>query len=164
MSKRILAALLIAILAFSLCACNPQQTHNENEVKISFVNNSGDDIYGIQIEYLVDRQRIGGISASADPDMTKPFGKNEKIYFGVPELFVAEGNSDIPFGMLVYIFLEDGHSVPIKFMWEWTAEYNTEYTFEVSGTEETTFSITKVGNNFDCTVTSWDDLPKELIE
>lgn len=164
MSKRILSVLLIAILTFTLCACNQQQTNSENEVKISFVNNSGDDIYAIQIEYLVDRQRIGVISASADPDMTKPLGKNEKIYFGVPELSVAEEDSDIPFGMLVYIFLEDGHSVPIKYMWEWTAEYKTEYTFEVSGAEETTFSITKVGNNFDCTVTSWDDLPKELIE
>lgn len=164
MSRRILSALLIAILSFSLCACNPQQASNENEVEITFVNNCGDDIYGIQIEYLVDRQRIGGISASVDPDMTKPFEKNDKIYFGAPELDMAEDNSDIPFGMLVYIFLEDGHSVPIKFMLEWTAEYNKEYVFTLSGSEKSGYTIARAGTDFACTMTSWGELPAELLE
>lgn len=163
MKRRMQLVLITVVLLFSLSACN-QQPSKDNEVTVSIVNNSKDEIYGIRIEYFVDRQWLGGILASADPDMTKPFEKSEKMYFGVPKLNENESSSDIPFGMLVYVYLEDSRNVPIQFMWEWSAEYNTEYTFEVSGTEETVFSLNKIGNGFECTVTSWDDLPKEFIE
>lgn len=164
MIKRIFAVLLSTIMIVSLCACVQKSADENKEVTVSFVNNSDDDVYAIQLEYLVDRQRIGGVSASADPNMTKPFEKGEKVYFGIPKLSAVSEKSCIQFGMLVYVFLEEVQSVPIKFMWEWTARYETEYTFELGGFEETTFTVNKVGNDFNCTVTPWDELPKELLE
>ena len=163
MRKRILAALLAAVLIFSLSACNQKETV-ANEITVSVVNQCDAEIYGVRIEYFVDRQWLGGILASADPDMTKPFDKGDKMYFGVPKLDVQESSSDVPFGMLVYVYLEDERSIPIRFFWEWSAEYDAEYAFEISGTEETGFSLERIGNGFEVQITSWDDLPEDFFE
>lgn len=164
MRSRLLVVLLTVILVISLCACSIQEPPDETEVGITFLNNSSDDIYCIQIEYLVNRMRIGGISASADPGMTMPLKKDEKVYFGVSEQFIEEYESNIPFGMLVYVFPEEGNSVPIKFLWEWSADFNTEYNFSISGSEENGYAVNREGDAFMCTVTPWDELPAELLE
>lgn len=163
--KRIGAILLLVAIMISSTACSsPKRNQPEKQVKISFVNEATDSVYGIQVEYLVDRVRIGGMEASNDSEMTKPFERNEKIYCGIPEKMVLEGAETIPFGMLVYVTVEDQRSVPVKFMWEWTAEYSKEYTFTLSGFQKSGYTITRTGSDFSCTMTSWDELPSELLE
>ena len=163
--KRICAILLLVAIMISSTACSsPKRNQPENQVKISFVNEATDSVYGIHIEYLVDRVRIGGMEASNNPEMTEPFERNEKIYCGIPEKMVLEGAETIPFGMLVYVTVEDQRSVPVKFMWEWTAEYNSEYIFILGGSEKEGYTISNLGSGFACTVTSWDELPAELLE
>ncbi len=156
--------LLVAIMILSSACSSSHRNLPENQVNISFVNEATDSVYGIQIEYLIDRVRIGGIGASRDSDMTVPFERNEKIYCGIPEKMVLEGAETIPFGMLVYVTVEDQHSVPVKFMCEWTAEYNSEYIFILGGSEKDGYTITRTGRDFSCTMTSWDELPSELLE
>lgn len=163
--KRISAIFLLVAIMISTSACSSlRRNQPENQVKISFVNEATDSVYGLQIEYLVDRVRIGGIGASRDSDMTVPFERSEKIYCGIPEEMVSEGAETIPFGMLVYVIVEDQRSVPVKFMWEWTAEYNSEYIFILGGSEKEGYTISNSGSGFACTVTSWDELPAELLE
>ncbi|MBO5015127.1 MAG: hypothetical protein J6C92_04865 [Bacteroidaceae bacterium] len=163
--KRISAILLLIAIMISTSSCSSlRRNQPENQVKISFVNEAADSVYGIQIEYLIDRVRIGGMEASNDPEMTEPFERNEKIYCGIPEKMVLEGAETIPFGLLVYVTVEDQRSVPLKFMWEWTAEYNSEYIFILGGSEKDGYTVSSSGSGFACTVTSWDKLPAELLE
>ncbi len=163
--KKICAIFLLVAIMISSSACSSSQRNQpENQVKISFVNEAADSVYGIQIEYLVDRVRIGGMEASNDPEMTEPFERNEKIYCGIPEKMILEGAETIPFGMLVYVTVEDQRSVPVKFMWEWTAEYNSEYIFMLGGSEKDGYTITRTGRDFSCTMTSWDELPSKFLE
>lgn len=163
--KRISAILLlVAIMILSSACSSSHRNLPENQVNISFVNEATDSVYGIQIEYLIDRVRIGGMEASYDPEKTHPFERNEKIYCGIPEKMVLEGAETIPFGMLAYVTVEDQRSVPVKFMWEWTAEYNSEYIFILGGSEQEGYTVASVGTDFACTVTSWDELPDELLE
>ena len=54
------------------------------------------------------------MEASNDPEMTEPFERNEKIYCGIPEMMVLEGDETLLFGMLVYITVEDQRLVPTK--------------------------------------------------
>ncbi len=163
--KRISAILLLVAIMILCSACSSSHRNlPENQVKISFVNEATDSVYGMHIEYLIDRVRIGGMEASNDPEMTQPFERNEKIYCGIPEKMVLEGAETIPFGMLVYITVEDQRSVPVKFMWEWTAEYNLEYIFILGGSEKEGYTISNSGSGFACTVSSWDELPDELLE
>ncbi len=96
--------------------------------------------------------------------MTKVFKHGDKIYCGVPEKIALEGADEVPFGLLVYVILEDQREVAVKFMWEWTAEYNKEYAFSLIGSEDKGYTITQIGKDFDCKVTPWESLLDEPLE
>ena len=66
--------------------------------------------------------------------------------------------------MLEYVYVEGQRAVSVRFLWEWTAAYNTEYVFSLGGSEEEWYSIVKNGGTFDCVVIPWSELPSENIE
>ena len=108
--KKTLCVLSIFLMLTSLFACsNKKGTEKTTDVVISL---ESDGVYGIVIEYSVDRTRLGGQMASCDPEMTKPLPKEEHtIKFaeqGFGEPYTLDSGK---FGILVVVVLENGEEV-----------------------------------------------------
>lgn len=153
----------IALLSMLLCitACNNKpQAEVTTDVVISL---ESDGVYGIVIEYSIDRTRLGGQIASCDPEMTKPLPKEEHtIKFaeqGFGELYTLDNGK---FGILVVVVLENGKEIPLQYLWEWDAVYGEKYHFTLTGNKENGFVFTRT-DDVDCTITPWDELPSDFL-
>ena len=159
--KKTLCVLSIFLMLTSLFACsNKKGTEKTTDVVISL---ESDGVYGIVIEYSVNRTRLGGQMASCDLEMTKPLPKEEHtIKFaeqGFGEPYTLDSGK---FGILVVVVLENGEEVPLQYLWEWDAVYGEQYHFTLSGDKEGGFILTP-SDDVDCTITPWDELPSDFI-
>ena len=159
--KKTLCILSIFLMLTSLFACsNTKGTEKTTDVVISL---ESEGVYGIVIEYSVDRTRLGGQMASCDPEMTKPLPKEEHtIKFaeqGFGEPYTLDSGK---FGILVVVVLENGKEVPLQYLWEWNAAYGEQYHFTLSGNKDNGFVLTP-SDDVDCTITPWDELPSDFL-
>ena len=158
--KRFISLALLLLMIISLYACGKQNTERTTDVVVSL---GSDGVYGIVIEYSVDRTRLGGQIASCDPEMTKPLPKEEHtIKFaeqGFGESYTLDSGK---FGILVVVVLENGEEIPLQYLWEWNAAYGEQYHFTLSGDKESGFVLTP-SDDVDCTITPWDELPSEFL-
>lgn len=159
--KKTLCILSIFLMLTSLFACsNAKGTEKTTDVVISL---ESEGVYGIVIEYSVDRTRLGGQMASRDPEMTKPLPKEEHtIKFaeqGFGEPYTLDSGK---FGILVVVVLENGEEVPLQYLWEWDAAYGEQYHFTLTGDKENGFVLT-ASDDVDCMITPWDELPSEFL-
>ena len=152
-------ALLSMLLCITACQTKPQ-TEVTTDVVISL---ESDGVYGIVIEYSVDRTRLGGQMASCDPEMTKPLPKEEHtIKFaeqGFGEPYTLDSGK---FGVLVVVVLENGEEIPLQYLWEWDAAYGEQYHFTLTGDKENGFVLT-ASDDVDCTITPWAELPSDFL-
>lgn len=159
--KSIISLPLLLLMIISLCACGTKkESERTTDVVISL---ESDGVYGIVIEYSIDRTRLGGQMASIDPEMTKPLPKEEHtIKFaeqGFGESYTLNSGK---FGILVAVVLEDGEEVPLQYLWEWNAAYGERYHFTLAGNKENGFILTP-SDDVDCMITPWDELPSEFL-
>lgn len=159
--KKIIAIWLVVILLISVSACSTkQQAEVTTDIVISL---ESEGVYGIVIEYSIDRTRLGGQMTSLDPEMTKPMPKEEHAI-----KFAEQGFSDPytlnsgKFGILVVVVLENGEEVPLQYLWEWDAAYGEKYHFTLSGNKEDGFTFASA-DDVGYTITPWDELPSEFL-
>ena len=107
--KRIVGLIVATVLILSMCGCSNKNTERTTDVVISL---ESDGVYGIVIEYSVDRTRLVGQMASCDPEMINPLPKEEHtIKFaeqGFGEPYTLDNGK---FGILVVVVLENGEEV-----------------------------------------------------
>ncbi len=159
--KKTVAILLFIIILMAVTACNTKpQAEVTTDIVISL---ESEGVYGIVIEYSIDRTRLGGQMASRDPEMTKPLPKEEHtIKFaeqGFGEPYTLDSGK---FGILVVVVLENGEEIPLQYLWEWDAAYGEQYHFTLTGDKENGFVLT-ASDDVDCTITPWDELPSDFL-
>ena len=158
--KRIVGLIVATVLILSMCGCSNKNTERTTDVVISL---ESDGVYGIVIEYSVDRTRLVGQMASCDPEMINPLPKEEHtIKFaeqGFGEPYTLDSGK---FGILIVVVLENGEEIPLQYLWEWNAAYGEQYHFTLSGDKESSFVLT-ASDDVDCTITPWDKLPSEFL-
>lgn len=158
--KGIIGLIVTAVLFLSVCGCGDKNTERTTDVVISL---ESDGVYGIVIEYSIDRTRLGGQMVSTDPEMSKPLPKVEHTIkfaeqgFGEPYTLDSE-----KFGILVFVVLETGEEIPLPYLWEWNAAYGEQYHFTLSGNNENRYTLTPT-DDIDYTTTPWDELPNEFL-
>lgn len=158
--KRIVGLLVATILIMSICGCSNKNMDRTTDVVISL---ESDGIYGIVIEYSVERTRLGGQMASCDPEMTKALPKEQHTIKFAEQGFGDPYTLDSgKFGILVVVVIENGEEIPLQYLWEWNAAYGEQYHFTLSGDKENGFVLTP-SNEVDCMITPWDELPNEFL-
>ena len=91
-------------------------------------------MYGIVIEYSVDRPSVCGQMASFDPEMKKPLPKEEHVIKFAEQGFGKPYTLDRgKFGILAVVVLENSEEIPLQYLWEWNAAYGKQYHFTLSG-------------------------------
>lgn len=129
------------------------------------VSIESDGIYGLLFEYSVDRTRLGGQILSVDPDMTVPLPQDKsRVAFSERGFRTPYELENGTFGILVWVILENGESVPLEYLWEWNATYDEEYSFSLSGDKNNGFTFTPTDESIKYTITTWSELPSDFLK
>ena len=123
------------------------------------------EVYGIVMEYCVNQYRLGSVSAS-NADGAYAYFRGDTCRLSVPEKsFVTPYDPyNDTFGITVGVILENGEMVPIKNLYEWSADYNfymDEYYFKLYGNEEAGFNL--VPDYIDVDITPWNELSPDFF-
>ena len=146
MKKAILSVVLI--LALMLCACHKEpQVQTLSGVKV-IVHLECTDVYGMEIEYCIDRKSLGVQGAAINPEMSIPINRGEALSFEFIEMDFSSADDleNGMFGIMPEILLKDGESISAEYLWEWNAQFGEEYHFILRGSEDGTFSFEPVEN------------------
>lgn len=167
MKRKCAACLLFFLLLFSFTACQSAENTQDaaQDVQIAIQNQCASDIYGITVEYSVNRTRLGGQSITKNPGTTRKLPSEEKLSFGFSEqdFPVSLTPADGPFGIFVTVLLKNGVEAPLSDFWEWTAVCGETYTFMLSGSPESGFTLTPQTDVPDCIVTPKSALPQAFV-
>ncbi len=157
-------AILMLILVF-LCSC--QQNGSNNSIKETIVvvtMDCSDIIYGVEFEYYIDRNSLGGQAVSRNLEMSEPLvDKTFRVRFDERGFSNPDDLQNGTFGIVVYVVLDSGASNAVRCLFEWKAEYGKEYHFVLSGNRESGFTFTPAESDTKYTVTPFSELPEELV-
>lgn len=141
------------------------QNRNSRSISAVFELDCKEDIHGVTFEYCLDRQPLGGQSISRDPDMSQPLERGILHYvrFDARDFPNPDAVSSGQFGVLVYVTLSDGRSIPIETLYEWNAQYGQQYIFTLSGNSTDGFTLEPMESYSSFTKTPASELPADWI-
>ena len=133
------------------CTITPWAKLGDNEMRVTFVNETDDAVSGFGIEYTIDGVRAGSSGGMVGDG---PMSKGEEFDLDL-ELHNdgLESRESFPFGMGVKVYLEDGTEAYVQSFAQWDAELQGEYEFVVSGSQAEGYKLTVNDADFDCTIT-----------
>ncbi len=141
------------------------QNRNSRSISAVFELDCKEDIYSVTFEYCLDRQLLGGQSISQGPDMSQPLDRDILHYvrFDARDFPNPDAVFSGQFGILVYVTLSDGKSIPIETLYEWNAQYGQQYIFTLSGNSTDGFTLEPMESYSSFTKTPASDLPADWI-
>ena len=165
--KTFLLSLLCLGLFLFACGREPAETEDPAETEEGFavsVEIDAGRVCGVQLDYCLSRRLMGGQLVSAAPGPAEPLGREEVVLlFSRRDLGEDVSLAEETFGAFFSVILEDGEKVPLPSLWEWSPVWGGRYRFTLSGAGEEGFYLTAEEGETDYAVTSWADLPVELL-
>lgn len=151
------------LIMLALCGCqveDKKQIEPVEQVDVSVLIDSG-DVYGVSVEYCVERKALGGQACSRDPARTRTFAKGEEIGFR----FLKQDFQEIEyagktFGLIFSVLTEGEGSSPIDILWEWPVQAGGKYVFELTGSREAGYALIP---EFECVRTPLSELPEGAL-
>ena len=138
------AALLLALPALVLTACGGGGAgQREASFSVQIENLSGEDFYGLYVEYSLGEEEAGGQMAIPEPDLTGEAPEGPASFaFTARDL---SGRGDLEdFWFHLWVVQEDGARAQAGERVPLPAEWGGEYRFALKG-QETTYQLTPVG-------------------
>lgn len=133
------------------CTITPLTNLGENEMRVSFINETDDSVAGFGMDYTIEGVRDGGSGGSvAGGTMEK--GDEINLDLMLDGTALKPGES-FTFGMGVEVYLEDGTTVYVPFYAKWNAQLQNEYRFVVSGSQAEGYIIACPDADFNGTIT-----------
>ena len=145
-----LALLLLLAVLVSGTACR-RAAQEERGVRLWVRVACNTPVYGIHIEYEVDRASVGGMGVSVDPGMSRAIPDGDTVSLDIPARALPEGSEHVTLCLQVFVITADGTENPLPYLLEWSTERELSYRFTLfgdarSGFEmepDTAFSVTK---------------------
>ncbi len=128
------------------------------------IENRADGVYGIGMEYSVDRLLLGAQECLSDPAMKRAMGKGEAADFRFePQDFPEDcGPDDGTFGMAAWVIGADGEEILLNSFVEWEAAWDGTYSFILTGNAQDGYELAPEKDE-GYTVTPVDKLPEDAI-
>lgn len=156
-NKWILAVAILITLALYGCQVeDKKQIEPLPQVDVSVLIDSA-DVYGVSVEYCVERRALGGQACSPDPMRTRPFARDEEISFEFAQYDFQDADYENgTFGLIFSVLLPGEGSEEIEVLWEWRAVKGEKYSFVLTGSREKGYSVRA---EFEADRTELNDLP-----
>lgn len=132
-----------------------EQAENSEYTSVICQIDCEESIYGIHLEYFLDRQPQGGMSiVNASTD--SPLAQGERLHaqFEERDFPSPEALGEQTFGIMAFVVLENGSELPVDCFWEWNAECGSEYLFMLSGNSRDGFTLAPAESETDYTAST----------
>lgn len=149
--EKIISLIIAALMACTGCGGSCEKPElNDNEMRVTIVNETEDAVLGFGMDYVIDNQYTGGTGGMvADGTMNK----GEELDLDLTlDKFDLEEKESFDFAMGLNLYLEDDTTVPVESFAQWDAELQGEYEFVVSGSQAEGYELTVNDTDFDCTI------------
>lgn len=134
---------IVMLLSAYVIAVSINSTKNEEYFTLKIENRCDEEIYGVGVEYYVERVHIGGVLNCSDRTGNAPLRSGHIFCDMVQKNDFGEiGYSyERKFGMKAYIIMEDGSQRVVGDLFEWTPRYGEEYSFFLQGNETIGYTL-----------------------
>ena len=160
--EKIISLIIAALMACTGCGGSCEKPElNDNEMRVTIVNETEDAVSGFGMDYVIDNQYTGGTGGMvADGTMNK----GEELDLDLTlDKFDLEEKESFDFAMGLNLYLEDDTTVIVESFAQWEAELQGEYEFVVSGSQAEGYELTVNDTDFDCTITPAPKLDENVM-
>lgn len=146
--EKIITLIMAALMACTGYAGSYEKPKlDENEMRITVVNETEDTISGFGMDYAVDDKYPGNTGGMVKGGVNKGEEFDLDLELGH---FDLEGKESFNFAMWLNVFSEDGDTTYVNSYAQWDAQLQNEYTFVLTGSEEEGYDIAVEDEAFDC--------------
>lgn len=119
-------------------------THRPESMRVS-IDVQAEGVYGLEMEYAIARNFLGGQSIMNAGYPDEPLPSGECVHFDL------EHRRDIPmedsleagaFGMVLSVYAADGEAVQLPFLYEWLTGWHSVHSFVLTGSRTEGFTLT----------------------
>ena len=141
-SQNCRAAALLLLLAFlvSGTACH-RTVQEELGVRIWIRIACNTPVYGVHVEYEVDRVSVGEMGVSVDAGMSRAIPDGDTVNLDIPARALPEGSEPVTLCLQVFAITADGTENPLPYLLEWSAARETAYRFTLFGDASSGFEM-----------------------